>query len=85
MKKLIFSIVAIIAFSFTTIANTIIEEKLINDRNEIEIQKSNINSAEKSCALSYLADFKRLEDLGVVFEVAGAIAFSNYKTCKGLD
>jgi hypothetical protein len=85
MKKLFLTAIALVAFNGVSMANTIGEKNVISEEDNNEKQLDSTEESTPSCALQYLADFKRLEDAGVIFEVAGAIAFKNYKTCSGLD
>jgi hypothetical protein len=85
MKKIMFSAVALIAFSFAGMANTGGEEKLNNEELKTEIQESDNDSNKKSCGLQYLEDFERLENAGLTFEAAGAIAFHYLNKCLGIE
>jgi hypothetical protein len=82
MKKMIFSAVALIAFSFAGVANEIEEKKV--EIKTIEMEKvEEIEIATTSCAKAYLQDFERYENMGLTFYWAGEFAFHNYKKCTG--
>lgn len=72
MKKVFFSAVALVAFSFAGMANEIEEKKAVQ-----------IEDEEKSCGQIYLEDFERYESIGLTFEAASDFAFHNYKKCTG--
>ena len=84
MKKFKFSAIALVVFSLNGIASNEVEvsENLSNQvmKNEKNIQ---IIPEEKTCGQKYLEDFERLENLGLTFEAAGAIAFHNFQKCTG--
>lgn len=83
MKKLVFSIIAVVAFSFAGMANNgeVKEVEILNNK---EIVNNESVEEVKSCGLQYLEDFERLEDLGLTFQVAADIAFYNFQKCAGL-
>lgn len=81
MRKILFSAVALVAFSFAGMANEIEEKKAgqINpENNSVQIEDE-----EKSCGQIYLEDFERYESIGLTFEAASDFAFHNYKKCTG--
>ncbi|MVO08775.1 hypothetical protein GOQ30_06315 [Flavobacterium sp. TP390] len=84
MKKYILSVLVAVAFSLNGVASNDVEvfENLSNKdmQNEKNIQ---IIPEEKTCGQKYLEDFERLENLGLTFEAAGAIAFHNFQKCTG--
>ncbi len=81
MKKVFFSAVALVAFSFVGMANEIEEKKAVQinpENNSVQIEDE-----EKSCGQIYLEDFERYESIGLTFEAASDFAFHNYKKCTG--
>ena len=83
MKKMIFSAVALVAFSFAGMANEVKEKK--GEVKPTETKKVEKIKVKTNCAIAYLEDFERLENLGLTFEAAGAIAFHNYQKCTGTN
>ena len=80
MQKMIFSVIALVAFSFAGMANEVKEKKVETKTENKKVEKINVKT---NCAIAYLEDFERLENLGLTFEAAGAIAFHNYQKCTG--
>ena len=82
MQKMIFSAVALVAFSFAGMANEVKEKKVETKTENKKVEKIKVKT---NCAIAYLEDFERLENLGLTFEAAGAIAFHNYQKCTGTN
>jgi hypothetical protein len=82
MKKMIFSAVALVVFSFAGMANEVKEKKVETKTENKKVEKIKVKT---NCAIAYLEDFERLENLGLTFEAAGAIAFHNYQKCTGTN
>ncbi|WP_445711183.1 hypothetical protein [Flavobacterium sp.] len=83
MKKLMFSAVALVAFSFAGMASNgeVKEVEIVNNK---EIVNNESVEEVKSCGLQYLDDREWLSDMGVLDEFAIEIAWSNFQECLGL-
>ncbi len=73
MKKLLFTALAVVAFSGVTMANTVeVKEEVV------------IDFVEDNCTDVYHETYKEFVDLGLEEEAASE-AFAAYKDCKGLN
>ena len=85
MKKFMFSAVALVAFSFASMANNSVEKENKLTKEVKTEQLENKIEEEKSCGLQYLDDRQWLSDMGVLDEFAIEIAWNNFQECLGLD
>jgi len=76
MKKVFFSAVALVAFSFAGMANEIVETKIKS------IQKENVEQvSETPCYDQYVKDKKALKAAGFSENTSEAIANSDFEDC----
>lgn len=79
MQKMIFSAVALVAFSFAGMANEIEEKKI--ELKPIEKEYANIL---KPCYAVYLDTYQSAIDNGANETQAGNVAWAAYSSCTGL-
>lgn len=71
MKKVFFSAVALVAFSFAGMANEVVEKKV----------ESKVESTQTGCHNVYLETYQSAIDNGANETQAGKVAWDAYKSC----
>lgn len=79
MKKVFFSAVALVAFSFAGMANEIEEEKV-----ETKTFEKEATTILKPCYAVYLDTYQSAVDNGANDTQAGNVAWAAYSSCTGL-